>query len=1158
MTLKNSKTAKFISGVSGVAIAFSLALGAAVAPASAATIDDLMAQITALTSQLNALKGTTGSMSMSGSFTKDLQMGSTDDQVMMLQQVLNKSADTRVANMSAGSSGMETRYFGAMTKAAVIKFQRKNSISPAVGYVGPKTRATLNAMGGTVTTGTGTGTGTVTTGSGLTVTSAVQPTASLAPTGASRVPFTKVTLIASNDGDVTVNGVTVERAGFAQNAVFAGVVLLDENGLQVGVQKTLNSNNQTTVGEPFVLKAGTSKTFTIAGNMAANLANFAGQVAALNVIGVNSSATVNGSFPITGAAQTINATLTLGSAQMAVSSFDPNSSQTKEVGTTNFKFAGVRVTAGSSEKVKLWSIRWNQTGSASSNDLSNVQVFVDGTSYPTTVSTDGKYYTALFGTGISIDKGFSKDMYVQGDVVGTGAAGRTVKFDLNRTTDIYLSGETYGYGVTPTASNTASASNSSSEFTTGTPFFDGSLITVSAGSITTISKSNTVAAQNIAVNVPNQVLGGFDVDIKGEPVTVQQIIMTVATSTAAGPGLLTNVSIYDQNGAVVAGPVDATDPTVTDGIQTLTFTDSITFPIGKKTYTIKGKLPSTMANNGTIVLTTVPSSGWTNVTGQTTGNTISLSSVGSFSMNAMTVKGATLSIAVGASPAATTIVAGAQNVTFATYSLNATQSGEDVRFSTIPLRLTIGAAGTANNLSSCQLFDGATSLNTGSNVVNPASSVTTGSDVTFTLDQSLMITKGTSKTITLMCNLSSNASAAQVYNWGIGAAPSIAVTGVISSNDVTETVTASVGSVQTVGSSGTMAVSGVNTNTYKVAAANTTGVELARLTLRPSNEGVNLNKIGMTLTSGSAADFVSGLVSVFDGSTLLGAIDFTGATTATTSNLANITIAKDADKVITFKADLTRIGVGEVGTPGRLIRLDYNSAQGKGLASGTNVEGSGSTSFVGTRVQRTFPVITVTAVGSSITDNYTGNLIKVTIAANSTQDVVMNKLTFGVASSTAIVDRFEMQGPNGIVSSTTPLIMVSSSTARVYFDSTTNVDDRVIQAGTSKDYFIKGINVNLTGGTDTNKGSLSFTLKGDTAYATLPGTYLMSSTTPSGMTGQFTIWSPVSTSSPSVVRDIAVGPNLDDWTNGYGLQITCSGSVMSLGQDCSPVSIGSN
>ena len=116
--------------------------------------------------------------------------------------------------------------------------------------------------------------------------------------------------------------------------------------------------------------------------MAANLANFAGQVAALNVIGVNSSATVNGSFPITGAAQTINATLTLGSAQMAVSSFDPNSSQTKEVGTTNFKFAGVRVTAGSSEKVKLWSIRWNQTGSASSNDLSNVQVFVDGTSYP--------------------------------------------------------------------------------------------------------------------------------------------------------------------------------------------------------------------------------------------------------------------------------------------------------------------------------------------------------------------------------------------------------------------------------------------------------------------------------------------------------------------------------------------------------------------------------------------------------------------------------------------------------------------------------------------------------------------------------------------------------------------------------------------------------
>jgi hypothetical protein len=254
-------------------------------------------------------------------------------------------------------------------------------------------------MGG-VSTGTGTtGTGTVTTGTGLSVMSAVQPSANLAPASAARIPFTKVTLTASNDGDVTVNGVVVERSGLAQDAVFAGIVLLDENGMQLGIAKTLNSNHQVTVGDPFVIKAGQSKTVTVAGNMASSLSSYAGQVAVLNVVGVNSSATVNGSFPISGAANTINATLSLGTAQLAVSSFDPNSSQTKEIGTTGYKFAGVHLTAGSAEKIRLWSIRFNQSGSASSNDLANIQVFVDGTAYPTTVSSDGKYYTASFGSG---------------------------------------------------------------------------------------------------------------------------------------------------------------------------------------------------------------------------------------------------------------------------------------------------------------------------------------------------------------------------------------------------------------------------------------------------------------------------------------------------------------------------------------------------------------------------------------------------------------------------------------------------------------------------------------------------------------------------------------------------------------------------------------
>ena len=437
MSSRNSKTAKLVAGVVGFTTAITMVAGASIA--SAATVDELLAQIATLQSQLQQMqKGTTGTV-VSGSFTKDLTVGSKGDEVKMLQQMLNKSADTQVAASGAGSPGMETSTFGPATKAAVIKYQKKNGIN-ATGYVGPKTRASLNGSTGGSTSTTG-GTTTTVSGTGLTVSSAVQPVASLAPQSASRVPFTKVTLTASRDGDVTVNGVTVERGGLAQDAVFSGVVLLDENGMQLGIAKTLNSNHQVTVGDPFTVKAGTSKTVTIAGNMSGSLASYAGQVAMLSVVGVNTSATVNGSLPISGAAHTINATLAMGSASVIASSYDPGTTANKEVGTTGYKFSGIRVTAGSAEKVHLWSIRFNQTGSVSANDLANVQVYVDGTAYPAVVSTDGKYFSATFGSGISIDKGMSKDIWIQGDIVGTGAANRSVDFDIYKTTDLYISGE---------------------------------------------------------------------------------------------------------------------------------------------------------------------------------------------------------------------------------------------------------------------------------------------------------------------------------------------------------------------------------------------------------------------------------------------------------------------------------------------------------------------------------------------------------------------------------------------------------------------------------------------------------------------------------------------------------------------------------------------
>ncbi len=72
-------------------------------------------------------------------FTRSLQAGSNGLDVKALQKYLNTHGFP-VTLTGLGSTGHETTYFGPATRVALIKFQKANKISPAIGFFGPVTR----------------------------------------------------------------------------------------------------------------------------------------------------------------------------------------------------------------------------------------------------------------------------------------------------------------------------------------------------------------------------------------------------------------------------------------------------------------------------------------------------------------------------------------------------------------------------------------------------------------------------------------------------------------------------------------------------------------------------------------------------------------------------------------------------------------------------------------------------------------------------------------------------------------------------------------------------------------------------------------------------------------------------------------------------------
>ena len=1181
--VKALATKNVVAVLAAVALMASISFAFA-APAKADTVSSLQAQVAALLAQIQSLSGstttgTTGSTSMTAgchTFTQNLKMNSTGGEVMWVQQFLNNHGFT-IAATGAGSPGNETSHFGPATKAAVIKFQNANAaaiLTPAGLTTGngnwyAGTRAQANAMCAGKTTGTtGTGGTTVSTGPGITVSAAAQPTNSLAPMKATRVPFTTFTLTNNTSAAVTITGVTVQRTGLANDNSFAGVILVDASGMQYGNAQTFNSNHQATVGGTFTLAAGASMTYTVAGNMETTPLGNSGQVASVAVTGINTSVPVAGSLPITGAQQTINETLTIGTAIVNTSGFDPGSSRSEALGTTGLTFSAVHIQANNEDQ-KLFSITWNQTGSVGSTDLANLATVVNGTSYPVTVDASGKYFTSTFPGGILIAKGNSLDAYIKGDLTGSNAASRTVEFDVYRASDIYLVGQTYGYGITPTNTVSTNAytvgSNAQSGFDqTINPFYYGATVTVTAGTLSTVSTASSVAPANIGVNVSNQTLGGFTTNFSGEPVTVQSILVSVATSST-GSSQLQNVTLVDSNGNVVAGPVDENL-----AAKTITFNSSVTFPVGAMTYVIKGTVATGALNGATYALTTDPHN-WTGAVGQNSGSYVSLTDT-NLNMSTMTVQPAALSISASASPAGTTVSTNQNNYVLANIVLDATQSGEDVRLNALPIVVSATSSAIAielkSNLTGCQLFNGSTALNStsiGSTqwgvITNTGNTYgANGVEANFVFDNSLTVPKSTTVTLVLQCNVGGSFTGTEGFTAGVSANYVPTVTGATSGNSVT---VASGSLVVTSNSSGTMvignptmAVTVPTPLSYSQVAGGTTGVTVGTFTLQPTSGAVNLTQVNLDLNGNFAtpSDFQNGVVTIWNGSTQVGSVNFSGVAPSVTSfgsnhyqklaYLSGVTIPQNVQTTLTLKADISPINNGSgTGKSGDEIRVSLLNTQGTSGNTQVN-SGAGPAANTGVAIFASVPsVALVTLPSTGISTD--GKMIAFSITAGSANPIGLGKLTFQITPGTNVTvtnpqlyayqdSGFQTaaggtnsglvtkDGTNGAID---PGVITSTGAA-----TTTKVGTPLeIPAGQTWYFYLKAQQTAYSGSNST--WSVGTTLNND-------GTDLAPNmNTVSGLSGSNFVWSPNSKTTSAV--------GTSDWTSGFGVSGLSAGISLS-------------
>ncbi len=282
------------------------------------------------------------------------------------------------------------------------------------------------------------------------------------------------------------------------------------------------------------------------------------------------------------------------------------------------------------------------------------------------------------------------------------------------------------------------------------------------------TNGDTAPSQNIAIGVTDQLLGGFEINNTGtDIVVIKKIVLDLNVSAGAGTKTdITTIGIYDENGVIVAGPVDVrADGSANDG--KIVFTDPIYVRYAATSkFTVKGAISRTMGENQTVTLSFAEME-WPK--GAHTDMVYIVPSVAGMTMKTMTIKGAHVTISSRVGGGGYMVDAGKAGVDVASIMFDARDSAEDIRVSGIPAWRYVYDGIAGDEISVCQVFYGNTLLVNESHIVYPVAGAN-GAPYAFTFDTPLIVKKGSALLIDLKCDVSPLVPETATLHWDIDSA----------------------------------------------------------------------------------------------------------------------------------------------------------------------------------------------------------------------------------------------------------------------------------------------------------------------------------------------------------------------------------------------------